>query len=233
VDAGRAYVFSGFDGTVLHTFTGSESSDLLGWAVSAAGDVNLDGYADVAVGAPRNDFSSDMSGAAYVYSGFDGSLLFEVSGENAKNWFARDVSGTADLNADGINDLIVGAFNYDAITTTYTGKGRVYAYLMGDLDEDGFQVGCDNCPPEYNPSQNDMNSNGIGDICEYLCGDANNDGTVNILDITFLISFLYKEGPVPESDWASDPNGDGTVNILDITSLISYLYKDGSAPMCQ
>jgi len=66
----------------------------------------------------------------------------------------------------------------------------------------------------------------------YFCGDANNDLAVNILDITFLISFLYKDGPDPEILEACDVNGDGTVNILDITYLISYLYKGGPDPAC-
>ncbi len=69
-------------------------------------------------------------------------------------------------------------------------------------------------------------------INSYLCGDADNNSTVNILDITFLIAYLYKDGPAPESHWAADPNGSDTINILDITYLIAYLYKDGPAPIC-
>lgn len=60
-------------------------------------------------------------------------------------------------------------------------------------------------------------------------GDANNDGTINLLDITFLISYLYKGGPEPDF-YAGDVNSDGTINLLDITYLIAYLYKDGPPP---
>ncbi len=67
---------------------------------------------------------------------------------------------------------------------------------------------------------------------EYVCGDANNDEAINIFDITFLITYLYKGGPEPESTWASDANGDGEINIFDITYLISYLYKGGPEPDC-
>jgi hypothetical protein len=63
-------------------------------------------------------------------------------------------------------------------------------------------------------------------------GDANNNGSVNILDITFEISYLYKGGPPPDCNDEADANGNGTVNILDITYLISYLYKGGPAPIC-
>jgi hypothetical protein len=63
-------------------------------------------------------------------------------------------------------------------------------------------------------------------------GDANDNGIVNIQDITFLINYLYKQGPAPYPVIAGDANCDGTVNIRDITYLINYLYKQGPAP-CQ
>jgi len=71
-------------------------------------------------------------------------------------------------------------------------------------------------------------------FCEspYVCGDANGDESVNILDITFLINYLYKDGPAPDPWEKVDVNGTGDVNILDITYLINYLYKDGPAPQC-
>jgi hypothetical protein len=68
--------------------------------------------------------------------------------------------------------------------------------------------------------------------CCDVPGDANNNGSVNILDITFEISYLYKGGPAPDCNDEADANGNGTVNILDITYLISYLYKGGPAPIC-
>jgi hypothetical protein len=66
----------------------------------------------------------------------------------------------------------------------------------------------------------------------YVCGDVNNSYTVNILDITYLISFLYMDGLPPDPFPAADVNGTGTVNILDVTYLISYLYNDGPEPIC-
>lgn len=63
-----------------------------------------------------------------------------------------------------------------------------------------------------------------------MSGDCNNDGSINILDITYLITYLYKNGPAPDPLPSGDPNCDSNVNILDITFLISYLYKSGPAP---
>lgn len=64
------------------------------------------------------------------------------------------------------------------------------------------------------------------------CGDVNNSVSVNILDITYLISYLYKGGPAPVPyECAGDVNASSSVNILDITYLISYLYKGGPPPI--
>ncbi|UCD94270.1 MAG: hypothetical protein JSU69_10980 [Candidatus Zixiibacteriota bacterium] len=67
----------------------------------------------------------------------------------------------------------------------------------------------------------------------YTCGDANGDGGVNILDVTCIINYLYKEGPAPNPIEAADADGSGDLNILDVTHTVNYLYKNGSAPVCQ
>ena len=66
----------------------------------------------------------------------------------------------------------------------------------------------------------------------YLCGDANNDDNVDILDIVFLINYKYKSGPEPIPLNAADVNSDELVNILDIVYLINYKYKGGPLPDC-
>lgn len=63
-------------------------------------------------------------------------------------------------------------------------------------------------------------------------GDLNKNGEINILDLTALISYLYKNGPVPEPLWIADINANGICNIIDVAYLTSYLYKDGPEPQC-
>jgi len=65
-----------------------------------------------------------------------------------------------------------------------------------------------------------------------ICGDVDGNGSINILDGTFLVSYLYKDGPAPAPIERGDVNGSGSVNLLDITHLISYLYKNGPDPIC-
>jgi hypothetical protein len=73
----------------------------------------------------------------------------------------------------------------------------------------------------------------VGNIVTYVCGDANGNGAVNILDVTAILAYLYKNGPAPEPLEAADANGNGAVNILDATYLIGYLFKSGPEPLCQ
>jgi len=118
---------------------------------------------------------------------------------------------------------------YDAPTGIYVRVDsivgeKLYAYVGYDGDYDGVPDSADNCPDDYNPEQDN--------ICGYICGDANGDGIHNIFDVTFLITYLYLDGPAPDPIEAGDANGDGTINIFDITYLISYLYLDGPDPVC-
>jgi len=66
----------------------------------------------------------------------------------------------------------------------------------------------------------------------YICGDINNSGAIDLLDITYLINYLYRGGPPPDSMEASDVNVSGVVDILDITFLLNYIYKGGPNPDC-
>lgn len=69
-------------------------------------------------------------------------------------------------------------------------------------------------------------------INNYIPGDANHSGGVNILDATTLICYLYKGCPELDCPDAGDAKGDCSINILDVTYLINYLYKGGPAPVC-
>lgn len=65
-----------------------------------------------------------------------------------------------------------------------------------------------------------------------MCGDVNSDESVNILDVVFLINYLYKGGPPPYIMEAADVNNDEAINILDVVYLLNFLYKGGPPPMC-
>ena len=64
----------------------------------------------------------------------------------------------------------------------------------------------------------------------YLPGDVNGDQIVDLGDVLFLISYLYKGGTAPDPTASGDPNADCLADLGDVLYLISYLYKDGPAP---
>ncbi|MFH0930573.1 MAG: dockerin type I repeat-containing protein, partial [Candidatus Zixiibacteriota bacterium] len=61
-------------------------------------------------------------------------------------------------------------------------------------------------------------------------GDANNDGSISISDIVYLINYLFKGGPPPHYYNTGDANCDGRVSISDVVYLVNYLFKYGPPP---
>jgi len=71
------------------------------------------------------------------------------------------------------------------------------------------------------------------EILGYMPGDVNDDGSVNIADLTYLVGYLFRGGPAPCVMNAADCNGSCTgPNIADLTYLVSYLFQGGPAPVC-
>ncbi len=63
------------------------------------------------------------------------------------------------------------------------------------------------------------------------CGDVNNDGVVDLGDIVYLISYVFRGGPPPvPMTCVGDVNNDDIVNVGDVVYLISYVFRAGPAP---
>jgi len=65
---------------------------------------------------------------------------------------------------------------------------------------------------------------------DYLCGDANQNDTVNVSDVVFIINYLFKGGPEPVPYASGDVNLDQEVTVSDVIYLINYLFKGGFKP---
>lgn len=63
-------------------------------------------------------------------------------------------------------------------------------------------------------------------------GDANDDAVVNIGDPTFLINFIFKDGPPPACGAEADCNTDCAINIGDAVNLIIYIFRNGPPLLC-
>jgi hypothetical protein len=126
-NAGEAIVFSGADGSILHTLDADEAheSARFGSAVAGLGDVNGDGVPDLLVGEPKNDSATTGlpdTGTVYVFDGATGNLIYDVDapslgGAEQNGRFGSAVANAGDLNNDGVSDFLVGS----------PGNSRVYA----------------------------------------------------------------------------------------------------------
>ena len=135
---GRAYVIFGsgaafparFDVSALNGrngffMNGGNMGDLLGFAVSAAGDVNGDRVGDLIISAPGVSANGvPASGQSYVLFGsarafpaeipltyFDGIGGFAMNGAMAGGYSGFSAAGLGDINADGVDDVAVGTYS--------------------------------------------------------------------------------------------------------------------------
>lgn len=118
--------------TQLYNFNGTAQYDRLGASVSAAGDVNNDGFPDILVGAPE-DFQVFFQGEGFVrvYSGANGSILHTIHGGAQYDQFGAAVAGVGDVNSDSRSDFVVGAPGYSTMTTSNLGKLRLVSGQTG------------------------------------------------------------------------------------------------------
>ena len=94
---------------IMQTLLGEASGDHFGWCVARLGDLDADGHADFAVGAPFADNNGSDSGSVYVYSGRTLTLLVRHDGPAAGDWYGTSVATAGDVDNDGTIDLLIGA----------------------------------------------------------------------------------------------------------------------------
>jgi len=66
--------------------------------------------------------------------------------------------------------------------------------------------------------------------CTYTPGDPNYDGKTDIVDVVYLVNYLFRSGPGPCVQNSGDASCDGEVNVVDVVYLIGYLFKGGPPP---
>jgi hypothetical protein len=119
---GRAFVYFGSDSGLADTPAWIGESDAVGavygYFCAGVGDLNGDGFDDIAVGARRySDGGLSSAGRVYVYLGSPtGPSLapdWTHDGDQAGGEVGAFVMGAGDADRDGFGDLIVGAFRYD------------------------------------------------------------------------------------------------------------------------
>lgn len=117
----------------LWSTTGGQAGASLGIALAAAGDVNGDGLADLIVGAPNWDGDATDAGQARVHLGSVATGLslapaWTYTGSQGQELLGAAVASAGDVNADGYDDVLVGAPNYKSAGSKV---GRVLLFFGG------------------------------------------------------------------------------------------------------
>ncbi len=170
---------SELDGSNGFRLDGIAADVLSGLSVSAAGDINCDGLDDVIIGAPFASFTSP--GSSYVVFGrsvgfeptinlstLNGSNGFRLDGVTAIDRSGYALSAAGDVNGDGLDDLIIGAYR-DSSNGSYSSGGSYVlfgrcsgfpaAIDLSSLDgSDGFRLGSEG------PSRSGFAVSAAGDV---------------------------------------------------------------------
>uniref|UniRef100_A0A8C9WER6 Integrin, alpha V n=1 Tax=Scleropages formosus TaxID=113540 RepID=A0A8C9WER6_SCLFO len=121
-EVGQVYVYLGRGGFAFHPprrLTGSEIYGRFGSSVAPLGDLDMDGFNDVAIAAPYG--SPDHQGLVYIHNGRTGGLDSMASQVLRGRWagngmpaaFGYALHGAADIDRNGYPDLVVGVFGAD------------------------------------------------------------------------------------------------------------------------
>jgi FG-GAP repeat/FG-GAP-like repeat len=173
---GGAYVYYGSPLGVLNSpawvAKGNEEDADFGISVSSAGDVNGDGYGDVIVGQRYYTNGQEHEGRVYVYHGSSSGLsttavwVVESNMENAR--FGISSSTAGDVNGDGYDDIIVGAYTYSSEGGTDSGAAFVYYGSSSGLSTtSAWMVESDQVNASYGfcvANAGDINADGYSDI---------------------------------------------------------------------
>jgi len=134
-DDGRVWLYrgssTGLSATPAWSYDGDQFSMKFGYSLAPAGDVNGDGYDDIVVGAIGSDGSgTNDQGRAYLFlgspSGLSTTPAWTADGSQTLELFGFSVAGAGDVNADGFDDVLIGANRY---SNGQGGEGRAVLYL--------------------------------------------------------------------------------------------------------
>ncbi len=150
----------------------------------------------------------------------------------------------------GRNSDLLSGFPLVTVPSIDTIRTDWHAPVVGDINKDGYIdmimttvnneltfVNFEGVP--YNPVATPVPQwrynrrlNSIGSTSAFVCGDADGSGVVNLIDIYYMINYLYLGGPEPVPPDAGNSDGNIETNILDIAHLITFLFNSGPPPIC-
>jgi hypothetical protein len=140
IGSGRAYVFSGSSGQLLHALVSAapETQGHFGTEVAAVPDVDGDGIMDVLIAEPQ-DIVAFPLGFVYLFSGATGALILSLDGTQQGAFaqgFGATVAGLEDLDGDGRGELLVGSPSKAGWVRLFSGAtGSLLHTFHGDTSQ--------------------------------------------------------------------------------------------------
>jgi hypothetical protein len=214
------------------------------YTFSFAGDINGDGYSDVAIAAPEYSQFEQNEGAVFVYYGKQndsGNTIDNILEGNQSNAsYGASISGAGDVNGDGYSDLLIGAPLYDngetdeGVAFLYYGSstGIQTAALMLEVNQAGARFGTGVS------GAGDVNGDGYGDLIvgAPLYDKGQTDEGAAFLFLGSAAGLISTPAVTLESNQvnaafgtsvsrAGDINGDGFSDII----IGASLYDNGQA----
>ena len=134
---GTVDVYSGLDGSPLAHFQGRNGGRHFGFSIAGVGDIDRDGYPDIAVGLPA--FKNDpvlQQGGVLVFSGLTSSVIRHYQSHEMGDGFGASISPVGDTNGDFWPDVFIGApsaENGRGSATLFSGEnGAILFRTLGD-----------------------------------------------------------------------------------------------------
>jgi hypothetical protein len=157
-NAGRFQIISGIDNSVALILFGDSAGDMLGAGIVGAGDLDGDGYGDVAVGMPGWDgLAGSNTGAVRAYSGRTLLEIRTIEGDAAGDRIGSDV-GAGDINGDGISDVFACSIS--------SAKAKAVSFVPAGLEP--FGEGTPGCDGTLSLLANDVPSLGNGSFAMHV-----------------------------------------------------------------
>jgi len=156
----------------------------------------------------------------YIYSMNTMSNSIYVGGFDISNIDINSVSINNSISPSSISILpSYEGFLDQVLKIDFSTKEFILGYgIPWDVDEYEYTVGGQMLSGDHFIFSDSVT------IIGHRSGDANGDGAVDIQDVTYIISYIYFEGPKPNPLIVVDVNNDNNVNILDISCLVRFLF---------